>query len=410
MLDRLTIGRMVAWSGDRPVLVALSGGGDSVALLHLLVAEFGASRLRAVIVDHALRAGAADDAKHAQSIAHSLAVPADILTLTWEEGANRAQQAAREARYRAICDQARALGLNTIATAHTADDQAETVLMRAANGSTWRGLAGAAPFSFAPLWPEGRGIALARPLLSARRERLRDHLRLVGAAWLEDPANRNPKFERVRVRQRLAELEQRGLDPMRFASLAARLRRRSDTLDSAASALIARATQLSLSIEIARAAWTGPNEVRQRALSALIAAASGASREPPWKQMAALEERVMHARQSFTHSGIEFIPNGAGIVLRREPGAVLGRADGAPALEPLWLTAEVEAIWDGRLGVTASEAGWRVVPARNGELVAFENGPARKRYRDVGDHLRLRSLAAARVMHAFAPDINRAKP
>ena len=194
MLDRLTIGRMVAWSGDRPVLVALSGGGDSVALLHLLVAEFGASRLRAVIVDHALRAGAADDAKHAQSIAHSLAVPADILTLTWEEGANRAQQAAREARYRAICDQARALGLNTIVTAHTADDQAETVLMRAANGSTWRGLAGAAPFSFAPLWPEGRGIALARPLLSARRERLRDHLRLVGAAWLEDPANRNPKF------------------------------------------------------------------------------------------------------------------------------------------------------------------------------------------------------------------------
>ncbi len=173
MLDRLTIERMTTWTGDKPVLVALSGGGDSVALLHLLQAELGTARLRAVVVDHALRDGSADDARCAAGFAEALGIGAEILTLTWEEGANRAQQAAREGRYRAICTYARARGLDTIAAAHTADDQAETLLMRAANGSTWRGLAGIAPFAFAPLWPEGRGLALTLlPRKSARRASL----------------------------------------------------------------------------------------------------------------------------------------------------------------------------------------------------------------------------------------------
>jgi tRNA(Ile)-lysidine synthase len=367
--------------------------------------------LRAVVVDHALRDGSANEAARALSFAEALGVCADVLTLRWEEGANRAQQAAREARYSTICTYARSQGLNTIAAAHSADDQAETVLMRASNGSTWRGLAGIAPFAFAPLWPEGRGIALARPLLGARREELRAYLRDQRADWIEDPANANPKYERVRIRRRLAELKANGAHPMRMASLATQLRRRSDALDVAALALISRAAQLTPHISITRAEWTAPDEVRQRALSALIAAASGASREPPWTEMEALERRAVHDGQNgFTHSGVEFSPNDTGVALTRDAGAVFGRADGALALSPLQLPANVEAIWDGRLGVTATEPGWRSVPARNGELVAFENGLVHKRYRDVRDHFRLRSLAAERVSHAFAPDINRAKP
>ncbi len=396
----------MAWTGDRPVLLALSGGGDSLALLHLLTAELGAERVRAAIVDHALRDGSEADAIRACCFAEALSVRADILTLNWKEGANRAQQAARQARYAAICDYARANGLNTIAAAHTGDDQAETMLMRAANGSTWRGLAGIAPFAFAPLWPQGRGIALARPLLGVRREPLRVYLRARGAGWIEDPANSNPKFERVRVRQRLAELEAKGFDPMRLTRLASRMRQRSDALDRAAADLIARAAHLGLSTTITLSQWSGPGEVRCRALSALIAATSGASREPPWTDMEALEARVMRAdHRGATHSGVEFSPAEGAVVLQREAGAVLGRAGGAPPVAPLALDANIEAIWDGRLGAMAPEEGWRIVPARNGQRVAFENAIDRKHYRAVETLLQLRPLAAMRVTHAFGPDI-----
>lgn len=411
MLDRLTIERMLAWSGGKPVLVALSGGGDSVALLHLLVAELGAAHVRAAVVDHALRSGSDHDAKRAHRFAEDLGVRADVLTLKWEAGANHAQQAARQARYAAICAYARANGLNTIAAAHTADDQAETVLMRASNGSTWRGLAGIAPFTFAPLWPEGRGIALARPLLGVRRQPVRTFLREARVDWIEDPANTNAKFERVRVRQRLAELEVGGFNPMRLTRLAARFRQRSDALDRAASALISSAARIDLAISVALSAWEAPSEVRRRALSALIAAANGAPREPPWTELEALEARVMRAdHRGVTHSGVEFSPSRGAIALHREPSAVLGRASGARALPPLALNANVEAIWDGRLAVTAPEEGWRVVPARNEKLVAFETASGLKHFGEVEALLHLRPLAAERIRHAFAPDINRAKP
>ncbi|MEZ5961180.1 MAG: tRNA lysidine(34) synthetase TilS [Hyphomonadaceae bacterium] len=411
MLDRVTIERMVAWTGDKPVLLALSGGGDSVALLHLLTAELGAPRLRAVVVDHALRDGSRDDAKRAAGFASALGVRADILTLRWEESANRAQQAAREERYKAICEHARAAGLNTLVVAHTADDQAETVLMRAANGSTWRGLAGIAPFAFAPVWPEGRGIALARPMLSARREALRVYLREQRAEWIEDPANTNPKFERVRVRARLAELEAGGFDPMRLVRIAARLRRRSDALDAAALSLISRAVEVGVSTTILRDAWDAPCDVRARVLSALMAAAAGSSREPSWTDMPRLEATIMAwPHGGATHSGVDFSSTQTGVTLLRDLGASIGRADGAPPLSPLRLGEGVEAVWDGRLAVTALEPGWRVVPARNKYRFAFENGSVRRSYEQMQGRFRLRALAAERIAHAFAPDINRAKP
>jgi tRNA(Ile)-lysidine synthase len=407
MLDRLTIERMRWAAGDRPVLVALSGGGDSVALLHFLVEELGAGSVRAAIVDHALREGSTADAGRAKSFAAALGVHAEVLTLIWPDGANRAQQAAREARYAALCACAREQKINVIAAGHNADDQAETVMMRAANGSSWRGLAGIAPFSFAPLWPEGRGVVLARPLLNARREELRAYLVDRGASWIEDPANANPTYERVRVRRRLSELEKQGFEPMRLVRLARRLRQRADELDAAALTLITRSANLENDVRVSRGSWRAPAEVRRRALSVLIAAASGASREPPSSVLEALELRVMApAHRGSTHSGVVFQPTKDGVVLKREPAAIVGRADGASPLPHLMLVPGVETLWDGRYAVTASTPGLRLVPADTGYFTIVKDGEAR----DPAQDLTVRPLAAERIRHAFAPDINRAKP
>ncbi|MEQ1709139.1 MAG: tRNA lysidine(34) synthetase TilS [Terricaulis sp.] len=361
MLDRLTIER--AWAAAGPILLGLSGGGDSVALLHLLVEHLGAARVRAIVIDHALRAGSGDDARRALEFAEGLGVAGEIAVLSWPDGAKRAQQSAREARYGALCDVARRFGATTIAVAHTADDQAETVLMRATAGSGWRGLAGMAPIAPAPVWPQGRGIMLARPLLGVRRAELRDALRARGATWIEDPANTNPAFERVRVRTRLAALEALGFDPMRLARLAANLRPRVEQLDREARALIDRVARIEGErIIFARTSWSGGAEVRRRALSALVAAAAGASREPDLSAIAALEARLgADGFAGASLGGAQLAQTGAEIVLSRDAGALRGRADGAVPIAPLPLPAGEEAVWDGRLAITVSAPGWSVV-------------------------------------------------
>jgi tRNA(Ile)-lysidine synthase len=366
MLDRLTIERMAA--DDGPVLIALSGGGDSTALLHLLVERLGAARLQAAIVDHALREGSADDARRAAGFAEAAGVRAHVLTLTWPGGARRAQAAAREARFRALCEAARNIGAQVIVMAHTADDQAETVLMRAAGGSTWRGLAGMAPIAPAPVWPEGRGVLIARPLLGARRTVLRQYLLAKKSPWIEDPANANPAFERVRIRARLAAMEAEGLDPMRFARLAARLRTRADALDGEARELIGRAARFNADcVHISRIAWTGGLEARRRALSALITAAAGAAREPEPSGVARLEARLADEKfRGATLGGATFELNGAMVLLSRDLGALLGRAGGGSSAAPLALKAGVEAVWDGRLAITAVDPDWTVRADRRG--------------------------------------------
>ena len=399
MLDRLTIERMQRAAGEGPILLALSGGGDSVSLLHLLAERFGA-RLRAAIVDHALRAGSAEDAQRARGFAEALGVPADVLTLVWPKAPKRAQQAAREVRYRVLCETARCYGARVLAVAHTADDQAETVLMRAAAGSGWRGLAGMAPLAPAPVWPEGRGVLVARPLLAARRDALRAWLRTSGAAWIEDPANTDASFERVRTRARLAELEQGGFDPLRVVGIAARLREQVERIDAAASKLIAEAAMFEGErILIDVAAWRGAGEVRRRALSVLLVAAAGASREPAADALERLEPRIGHDDfRGATLGGAVVAREGACVVLSRDRGALVGRADGAVAPAPFALPSGCEAVWDGRLALTAPEPGWEV-HADNG-APAPSKGGVRLDLAAAAPHW----LLEARVGHLLARD------
>jgi tRNA(Ile)-lysidine synthase len=372
MLDRVTIEQVAIAAADGPVLVALSGGGDSTALLHLLVEEFGAERLRAIVIDHALRAGSADDASRARDFAAALGVRAEVSTLAWPRGVRRAQQAVRVERYRALCEAARGMGVNVIALGHTADDQAETVLMRAASGSTWRGLAGMAPVAHAPVWPEGRGMRLARPLLNVRRAQLRDVLRRRSAPWIEDPANVNEAYERVRARARLADLERAGFDGLRLAELAARLRPFVARLDRAASALILRAAAFEGDrILIRRDAWVDGPEVRRRALGVLIAAAAGSMREPGHAEIERLEVRLSNRNfRGATLGGAVLDVLGGQFALTRDPGALTGRAGGARPVPSLALAPEVAAVWDGRLELRAMAPGLSVQAGPTGPVLA----------------------------------------
>jgi tRNA(Ile)-lysidine synthase len=178
-------------AGGEFVLVAASGGVDSTALLHLLVALAGEWRLRlhAAHVDHGLRPDSAADAAAVRELGERLGVPVSVVAVKVERGGSL-EAAARAARYRALEAEATRLGADRIAVGHTADDQAETVLMRLLEGASVRGLAGI---------PAVRG-RIIRPLLGVRRRELVDELRRAGLPWREDPSNADPKFLRNRIR------------------------------------------------------------------------------------------------------------------------------------------------------------------------------------------------------------------
>ncbi len=181
-------------TGGETVLVAVSGGADSVALLHLLLAlaaELSLS-LHVLHVDHGLRPDSGRDAAFVRDLAERLGVPADVARVTIPAGASL-EAAARAERYAALDAHARRLDAHRIAVGHTVDDQAETVLMRMLAGAGVRGLAGI---------PAVRGRVI-RPLIETRRADLVALLEAAGLSWIEDPSNRDPRFLRNRIRHEL---------------------------------------------------------------------------------------------------------------------------------------------------------------------------------------------------------------
>lgn len=186
-----------------PVAVAVSGGSDSLALLYL-AQGWACSRQRDLIAltfDHGLREASAGEARHVARISRQLGV--EHRTLVWDQPVSR-QTLARRARHAALAQALNTAGGAIVLTGHTADDQAETFLMRARQGSTWYGLAGMQPVSQSPVWPEGAGVRIARPLLANRRTELQSLLVELGVRWVDDPTNHDRAYERVRMRQLLA--------------------------------------------------------------------------------------------------------------------------------------------------------------------------------------------------------------
>ena len=183
---------------DHPVGVAVSGGGDSVALLHAL-ALWGRRPLEVFCVDHGLNP---DSDRWTESVArHARNVGAGFTALKWMGDKPRTglSAAARAARHRLLADAARSKGATVICLAHTHDDVAEALVM-AGEGSNVGQPVLWAP---SPVWPEGRGVFVFRPFIGKRRAELRDFLNRRGIGWIEDPANENMASARARARKSL---------------------------------------------------------------------------------------------------------------------------------------------------------------------------------------------------------------
>jgi len=216
--------RLFAGLASTPAIVlAVSGGPDSVALMWLAARwRRGLSRgprLIAVTVDHGLRPEAAREARDVKRLAQSLDLPHSTLRWTGPKPRTGVPAAAREARYRLLAQAARKHGATHVLTAHTRDDQAETLLMRMLRGSGIAGLSAMARET------EREGVRLMRPLLDISKARLIATLNKARVSFADDPTNRDPAFTRPRLRALMPALAEEGGDARSLARLAARLAR-----------------------------------------------------------------------------------------------------------------------------------------------------------------------------------------
>jgi tRNA(Ile)-lysidine synthase len=210
------------------LVLAVSGGADSTALMWLAGrwrrARRTGPRLLAVTIDHGLRRESAAEARAVKRLARRLGIVHRTMRWRGKKPASGLQQAARTARYRLLATAAKAARADAVLTAHTLDDQAETVLIRMSRGSGLNGLGAMARVSALPI-EDAPLIALVRPLLDIPKARLIATLARAKIEFADDPSNRDPRFTRARLRGLMPMLAREGLDAHRLAFIARRLRR-----------------------------------------------------------------------------------------------------------------------------------------------------------------------------------------
>ena len=211
------------WKAAPAIVLAVSGGPDSIALMWLAArwrrALARGPQLIAVTVDHGLRPEAAREARDVKRLAASLDLPHRTLRWTGAKPKTGLPAAAREARYRLLAQAARRSGATHILTAHTRDDQAETLLMRMLRGSGIAGLAAMARET------EREGVVLARPLLEVPKSQLIATLKKARLGFADDPTNRDTSYTRPRLRALMPALAEEGGDSRNLTRLALRLAR-----------------------------------------------------------------------------------------------------------------------------------------------------------------------------------------
>ncbi|AXC49132.1 tRNA lysidine(34) synthetase TilS [Paracoccus suum] len=345
-------------AGDLPALgLALSGGGDSTALMHLAT-DWAARRdvrLAAVTLDHGLRPDSAAEAAAVGRAATTLGIP--HRTLHWDSSAasGNLAAAARDARLTMIGDWARAEALPAVALGHTRDDVAETLLMRLGRGAGIDGLAAMKSRR------EAQGMVWLRPLLDLGRQDLRDFLRRRGAEWIDDPTNDDLRLDRARVR---AAINAAGLDPARLADSARHLASaRAALAQVAATAMASAAMDPDGSLHLPRPAFdTAPREVRRMILSAALSVLAGPG-YPPRGDTIRLALDALQAGRGASLGGMLATPRAGLLILTREPAAAARAA-------PL----QYDGIWDGRWRVTGVPPGCHVAASAGSAAPALWRG------------------------------------
>ncbi|HEV2263378.1 MAG TPA: tRNA lysidine(34) synthetase TilS [Stellaceae bacterium] len=328
---------------DAPHLaVACSGGGDSMALA-VLVDRWARARggtVTALIVNHRLRPESASEAAGVGRTLAALGIAHHILVCGDAPAAGNLEDAARRARYRLLEAWCEDHGVLHLLTAHHRDDQAETLLMRLTRGSGLDGLAGIAPVSIR------RTCRVLRPLLTMPPERLRATLRDCGVTPVEDPMNRDPAFQRARLRAARTFLAEEGLSAERLAATAARLARARGALETMVTATLARAVALDplgYARVDATALKAAPAEVGLRALAAVLATVGGDDYPVRLEQLerlyASLPADIGGGR---TLGGCQLVAKTGYVLVCREAAAVADRQAAPPG---------ARLHWDGRFAI-----------------------------------------------------------
>lgn len=347
--SRLRFAEYLNGPAERPVGVAVSGGGDSVALL-LLLWLWGQRPLEVFTVDHDINPLSADWARGVEALGRALGVP--LTVLRWQGNKPHAglQAAARRARHHLILDAARTKDIRVLCLGHNADDVAEAAAMRA-QGST---VGAPKMWSPAPFWPQGEGMFYLRPLLSVGRARLRDWLNAVGMSYVDDPANANPTYLRARVRQQ-------GVTPS-----VTDIRHARGSLDLAGIGEVKPTGAASFHI---------PVLPELEMLSALIVCAGGGDKLPRQAELGHILNASAAGRRRFTLCGARIEAHDGGWLICREPGDMTRNG-----LRP----ERIGDIWDGRYRLPACAIEGEIVPAKG-----YVNALSRE------DRLRLKGLPPA---------------
>ncbi len=326
----------VAAFGDlpTPIILAVSGGGDSTALMYLAAQVVPREALVVVSVNHGLRAGATEEIAQVARQAHALGLTHHIEDWAWS-GQGNLQAAAREGRWACLRRIAVAQGARWVWTGHTEDDQLETALMRLARGSGVDGLAGISRRSLRD------GLMIGRPLLGITRDDLREWLTGNGIGWSDDPSNDDPGFDRIRARQMLPQLAALGLTRKRLLQTVDHMQAARMSLQLAAQTFARdHVRQTAGDLLVSEAALElGGADVPRRVFAAAVCWVAGQTYRPRFVQLRKAADDARSGR-TVTLGGVLISPEAAGSVrLTRE----------AAATDETILTAGQEVIrWDHR--------------------------------------------------------------